>query len=351
MNLKFALVFALAVVLTFSSAVPISFASNPEGIVQYCSATGTVYPSGAITCTLNGVTAGDGLIVAFSYNYVESNTLTGITVTSNTLTTIWTESACQDPPNCSSQPESYNVAGMVYVPSATTGGNLQVSLSASGGSGGIGTNGAYVTFIETIGPLSFSNYYTDQVSGGGNTLMSSGAISDFPVACFAVVDYSMATAVSTEPSGWNIINNGQTVTYVGQGVYEQYPWVQGGTTYAADTSLSSASKWAGGVTVFSGSGQPIYVTAWNLPDSTALGSAVIFLLFLLIPTYLISSIAIIERKSKNIGTKFYIFFQMLGLLFASFLGGLTGNLPIALTAVFGGILGVYLWRGRRHDTQ
>ena len=95
----------------------------------------------------------------------------------------------------------------------------------------------------------------------------------------------------------------------------------------------------------------ITVTGWNVPGAANLGYGVIFLSFLLIPTYVIAEISLYRRKSHMVGTKFYLLFILIGLLFSSLIGSITGHLPIALTPIFGSILAIYLWRGRRHDTQ
>ena len=83
------------------------------------------------------------------------------------------------------------------------------------------------------------------------------------------------------------------------------------------------------------------VTAWNVPDTNGLNSGMLFLIFLLVPTFLLIAIPIRSKHKES-----YVTFILLGLIFSSLLGGLVAGIPLALTGVFVGIFVIYLWKGK-----
>lgn len=83
------------------------------------------------------------------------------------------------------------------------------------------------------------------------------------------------------------------------------------------------------------------IEAWNVPDAPGLNSGTLFMVFLLVPTFLLLIIPIRSKHQES-----YVTFLLLGLIFSSALGGLVAGIPLALTAVFVGIFVIYLWKGK-----
>jgi hypothetical protein len=84
------------------------------------------------------------------------------------------------------------------------------------------------------------------------------------------------------------------------------------------------------------------VVAWNVPDATGLGNSILFLLMLLIPWVIMISFPV---KAKNPDS--YVLFSLIGLTVGAALGTLTNVVPYTMILLFGGILAMYIWKGRR----